>query len=82
MDHLASAGISRFPELRAKTDKGLPKYQDDDKSDVFIFSGTEDFAHRQCFHRKLQRQTAAGVLESELVSQNQATRYVKMTSQL
>ena len=31
-----------LPRITRKTDRGLPKYRDDDKSDVFIFSGTED----------------------------------------
>lgn len=31
-----------LPRITRKTDRGLPKYHDDDKSDVFIFSGTED----------------------------------------
>lgn len=31
-----------LPSITRKTDKGLPKYQDGDESDVFIFSGTED----------------------------------------
>ncbi|MGR9117382.1 MAG: SpvB/TcaC N-terminal domain-containing protein, partial [Gammaproteobacteria bacterium] len=31
-----------LPAITRKTDKGLPKYQDADESDVFILSGTED----------------------------------------
>jgi RHS repeat-associated protein len=31
-----------LPSITRKTDKGLPKYQDADESDVFILSGTED----------------------------------------
>lgn len=31
-----------LPAISRKTDKGLPKYQDETESDVFIFSGTED----------------------------------------
>jgi RHS repeat-associated protein len=31
-----------LPSITRKTDKGLPKYQDGDESDVFILSGTED----------------------------------------
>src|SRR5215204_5792087 len=31
-----------LPGITRKTDKGLPKYQDADESDVFILSGTED----------------------------------------
>jgi hypothetical protein len=30
------------PEITRKTDKGLPRYQDEDESDVFILSGAED----------------------------------------
>ena len=30
------------PSITRKTDKGLPKYQDADESDVFILSGAED----------------------------------------
>src|SRR2546425_4126805 len=30
------------PAISRKTDKGLPRYQDDDESDVFILSGAED----------------------------------------
>ncbi|WP_366836081.1 SpvB/TcaC N-terminal domain-containing protein [Nitrosomonas sp.] len=39
---LASAGISRYPAITRKTDKGLPRYNDADESDVFILSGAED----------------------------------------
>ena len=42
MGRSASAGVSRFPSITRKTDKGLPKYQDADESDVFILSGAED----------------------------------------
>ncbi|MFH0343752.1 MAG: SpvB/TcaC N-terminal domain-containing protein [Chromatiales bacterium] len=31
-----------LPSITRKTDKGLPKYQDTDESDVFILSGAED----------------------------------------
>jgi hypothetical protein len=31
-----------LPSVTRKTDKGLPKYQDADESDVFILSGAED----------------------------------------
>src|SRR5262245_53188736 len=31
-----------LPAITRKTDKGLPKYQDADESDVFILSGAED----------------------------------------
>src|SRR2546421_5269574 len=31
-----------IPSITRKTDKGLPRYQDADDSDVFILSGTED----------------------------------------
>jgi RHS repeat-associated protein len=31
-----------LPSITRKTDKGLPKYQDADKSDTFILSGAED----------------------------------------
>jgi RHS repeat-associated protein len=31
-----------LPAITRKTDKGLPKYQDSDESDVFILSGAED----------------------------------------
>jgi len=31
-----------LPSITRKTDKGLPKYQDAEESDVFILSGTED----------------------------------------
>ncbi len=31
-----------LPSITRKTDKGLPKYQDEDESDVFILSGSED----------------------------------------
>ncbi len=31
-----------LPQVTRKTDKGLPKYQDADESDVFILSGAED----------------------------------------
>src|SRR5262245_7358716 len=33
-----------LPAITRKTDKGLPKYQDADESDVFILSGAEDLA--------------------------------------
>src|SRR6266404_5872389 len=31
-----------LPSITRKTDKGLPKYQDSNESDVFILSGAED----------------------------------------
>lgn len=31
-----------FPSISRKTDKGLPRYQDADESDVFLLSGAED----------------------------------------
>lgn len=31
-----------LPSITRKTDKGLPKYQDEEESDVFILSGVED----------------------------------------
>src|SRR5229473_1977264 len=31
-----------LPSITRRTDKGLPKYQDADESDVFILSGAED----------------------------------------
>ena len=31
-----------LPSITRKTDKGLPKYQDDQESDIFILSGAED----------------------------------------
>ncbi|MDX2249416.1 MAG: SpvB/TcaC N-terminal domain-containing protein [Bacteroidia bacterium] len=31
-----------FPSIQRKTDKGLPRYQDDEESDIFVFSGAED----------------------------------------
>src|SRR6185369_1265054 len=31
-----------LPSITRKTDKGLPRYQDADESDVFIISGAED----------------------------------------
>lgn len=31
-----------LPSITRKTDKGLPKYQDTDESDVFLLSGAED----------------------------------------
>ena len=31
-----------LPSITRKTDKGLPKYQDEDESDTFILSGAED----------------------------------------
>jgi hypothetical protein len=31
-----------LPSITRKTDKGLPKYQDADESDIFILSGAED----------------------------------------
>src|SRR6516164_5328511 len=31
-----------LPSITRRTDKGLPKYQDSDESDVFILSGAED----------------------------------------
>src|SRR5437763_1131350 len=31
-----------LPSITRKTDKGLPRYQDDEESDVFILSGAED----------------------------------------
>ena len=31
-----------LPSITRKTDKGLPKYQDENESDVFILSGSED----------------------------------------
>jgi hypothetical protein len=33
-----------LPAITRKTDKGLPKYQDAEESDVFILSGAEDLA--------------------------------------
>ena len=42
MDHLVLGWKLLLPRITRKTDRGLPKYHDDDKSDVFIFSGTED----------------------------------------
>src|SRR5688572_6498770 len=32
----------QLPSITRKTDKGLPKYEDGDDSDVFILSGAED----------------------------------------
>lgn len=40
-------GISRsliLPQIRGKTDKGLPRYNDAFDSDMFILSGAEDLA--------------------------------------
>jgi hypothetical protein len=34
-------GLS-LPSISRKTDKGLPRYVDEDESDVFILSGPED----------------------------------------
>ena len=31
-----------LPSITRKTDKGLPQYRDDEESDVFILSGSED----------------------------------------
>jgi Salmonella virulence plasmid 65kDa B protein len=31
-----------LPSIARKTDKGLPRYNDEDESDVFVLSGTED----------------------------------------
>jgi len=31
-----------LPSITRKTDKGLPRYQDDEESDTFILSGSED----------------------------------------
>ena len=31
-----------LPSITRRTDKGLPRYQDDNESDVFILSGAED----------------------------------------
>jgi hypothetical protein len=31
-----------FPSIRRKTDKGLPQYRDDEESDVFMLTGSED----------------------------------------
>src|SRR5271166_6388042 len=31
-----------LPEITRRTDKGLPRYFDDEESDIFILSGTED----------------------------------------
>ena len=31
-----------LPSVTRKTDKGLPRYEDDEESDVFILSGAED----------------------------------------
>jgi len=39
---LVSGGECRFPQSRAKTDKGLPRYRDEDGSDTFILSESED----------------------------------------
>src|SRR5215510_1496635 len=33
-----------LPQITRKTDKGLPRYEDADESDVFILSGAEDLA--------------------------------------
>ena len=38
----ASAGASSLPSITRKTDKGLPRYDDDEESDVFVLSGAED----------------------------------------
>jgi len=46
--------------ITRKTDKGLPKYQDDDDSDVFILSGSEDLVPTLI-------KNAAGKWEPELV---------------
>ena len=35
-----------LPSITRKTDKGLPRYQDADESDVFILSGAEDLLQR------------------------------------
>jgi RHS repeat-associated protein len=53
-----------LPSITRKTDKGLPKYQDSEESDVFILSGAEDLVpvlekqdnewKLQCFELKLQ----------------------------
>ena len=42
MARSGSAGACRSPRSARKTDKGLPQYRDEDESDVFILSGTED----------------------------------------
>ena len=47
-----------LPSITRKTDKGLPKYQDADDSDVFILSGAEDLipALTQDTHGEWQRE--------------------------
>src|SRR5436190_4499244 len=46
-----------LPSITRKTDKGLPRYQDADDSDVFILSGSEDLVpvFRQDEHGKWVR---------------------------
>ena len=50
-----------LPSITRKTDKGLPKYQDADDSDVFILSGSEDLV-------PTLRKRADGKWEPEVVS--------------
>lgn len=53
-----------LPSITRKTDKGLPKYQDAEESDVFILSGAEDLVpvlvedHGPPFRRPLRRSPA------------------------
>jgi RHS repeat-associated protein len=56
-----------IPSITRKTDKGLPKYQDNDESDVFILSGVEDLVpvlvriNGQWQHENIPSRTVDGV---------------------
>ncbi|MFN8484247.1 MAG: SpvB/TcaC N-terminal domain-containing protein [Anaerolineae bacterium] len=53
-----------LPAITRKTDKGLPRYNDGEESDVFILSGAEDLVpvldEAAPFHRAAPREVAVG----------------------
>ncbi|OAL53574.1 SpvB domain-containing protein, partial [Pyrenochaeta sp. DS3sAY3a] len=53
-----------LPAITRKTDKGLPRYQDSEDSDVFIFSGAEDLV--PLFKRDSNGQLVKGGTEKPL----------------
>ncbi|MCM3870735.1 MAG: hypothetical protein ND895_08585 [Pyrinomonadaceae bacterium] len=56
------------PAITRKTDKGLPRYQDEDESDVFILSGAEDL---------VPKSTESGVHDNFQKELNGATFFVQ-----
>jgi hypothetical protein len=54
------------PAITRKTDKGLPKYQDSEESDVFILSGTEDLVPAlKEFNGQWERDVVPGKIGTE-----------------